>query len=380
MKIHCLICRYWLIAALALTGLGIVQPVLLQADTVQGYLINPYTDQRLPQVDIAFLVRQDGQLSEMVRKPTDEQGQFSFSGPFLNANLEFFLVAFYKSVPYPTSALKIGGQRQVILEAYEPSDDASQIHVTTSQFFFLLSESNIEVAQSLYIENFGQKTYVGQGQDRRVAEISLPTAGIFGLKSHTGKLNTSPEGRFFDNQPLPPGSTHIALSYNLDPLQFNDGYPHSIIYPTASLEIFLQPATLALKPPFEDLGTVEIQQQSYRRYSLSRLTQGQNLTIPLPLNNSKRWLLKWLALGLGLALAVIVPVLAWGQPTGSKESNQIPDRHILEHQRQILLANLAHLDDSNTTQTHQQHYSDTRDQLVAQILVLYRLLEDNSET
>ena len=379
MRICCLLRRCLLLVGVWFAGLSAVDPDSLHADTVNGYLINPFTDQPLPQVDIAFLVRQNGQLSEMLRKPTDDQGRFAFSGPFLNADLEFFLVAFYKGVPYPTSALTAAAQRQIILEAYEPGDDDSQIHVTANQLFFLLGEEEIEAAQSLHIENLGEKTYVGQGQGqaRRVTQVALPSEGVFRLQGRTGKLNSSADGRVFDNQPLPPGSTQIAISYNLDPHQFSDGYVHSIIYPTASLEIFLRPATLTLKPPFEDLGTIEIQQQNYRHYLLNHPTQGQDLIIPLPLSNAHRWLLKWLALS--LALVATVAALAWAQPAKPGVTSQIPDRPVLERQLQDILAALAQLDDTYAGQPHRRRYRVTREQLVRQALSLYRFLEESSE-
>ncbi|HCL26887.1 MAG TPA: hypothetical protein DIC52_00435, partial [Candidatus Latescibacteria bacterium] len=68
----------------------------LAADTVSGYVLDAETDQRLADVEVAFLVAgEGGGMAEMVRRNTDRSGAFSFSGPFLSAGTPFGLVAHY---------------------------------------------------------------------------------------------------------------------------------------------------------------------------------------------------------------------------------------------------------------------------------------------
>ena len=78
----------------------------LRGEAINGYVLNPFTQARIPGIPVAFYVRQDGQILEMLRKETDAEGHFSFSGPFLQGGLHFGLAAFYDGIPYFSSTLE----------------------------------------------------------------------------------------------------------------------------------------------------------------------------------------------------------------------------------------------------------------------------------
>ena len=80
----------------------------LRGEAINGYVLNPFTQARIPGIPVAFYVRQDGQTLEMLRKETDAEGHFSFSGPFLQDGLRFGLAAFYDGIPYFSSTLEAG--------------------------------------------------------------------------------------------------------------------------------------------------------------------------------------------------------------------------------------------------------------------------------
>ena len=65
----------WLCAAIVLCASD------LWGAAINGYVLNPFTQARIPGIPVAFYVRQDGQILEMLRKETDAEGHFSFSGP-----------------------------------------------------------------------------------------------------------------------------------------------------------------------------------------------------------------------------------------------------------------------------------------------------------
>ena len=75
---------------------------------VNGYVLNPFTQARIPGIPVAFYVRQDGQILEMLRKETDAEGRFFFAGPFLQSGFHFGLAAFYDGIPYFSSTLEAG--------------------------------------------------------------------------------------------------------------------------------------------------------------------------------------------------------------------------------------------------------------------------------
>ena len=250
---------------------------------INGYVLNPFTQARIPGIPVAFYVRQDGQILEMLRKETDAEGRFSFSGPFLQSGIHFGLAAFYDGIPYFSSTLEAGAQQQVILEVYEKTDDPSGIRIGTHHLFFSVREDAVECVQLLQIHNVLERTYSGRGdgQERRVTELVLPT-GLFNLQSHSGLLHQAGEGRFFDNQPLPPGRSQRSFSFNLDVRNFASPYVHQVVYPTDRLEIFLDPPSTEIKPPFIDLGIVEQHGGHTGKWPWKTYSQASRWRFPYP--------------------------------------------------------------------------------------------------
>ena len=174
---------------LPLLSLLVFCPFRLHADTVQGYVLNPATGSRVGNSSVAFMLSQGGQLNEVLRKTTDAEGHFAFSGPFITGDLSFVLVAYYQDLPFPSAELKVGAQKEIILEVYDAKGSRDQLALTAHQIFLMLGEHGLEVTQAAQMENRGDQAYAGQGQgqERRVTEFSLP-AGAFNLQSFSGNL------------------------------------------------------------------------------------------------------------------------------------------------------------------------------------------------
>ena len=294
--------RRRLLATALATALSVL-PLPVAAETVRGYVIDPTTNAAVPHAEVAFLLSGEEGLTEILRKTADTEGRFAFSGPFLTPGLRFILVAFHRGIPYPTSRLELGEQTEVILEVFEPTSDISHIHVGIHHLFLSLRPEVIEVAQHLHVENGSSRTYigVGKGAERRVTEFRLPE-GLFGLQGHSGQMAPlEGENRFAHSQPLVPGTTRIAFSFFLDSERFDGVYGHVAPFPTQALEVYVHPPDIDLGPPFEDLGLPTVpHDQPYRRFRIEGLVAGQHLDISLPLQRSRRWALKWAALGLAL--------------------------------------------------------------------------------
>ena len=342
-----------------------------RADIVRGYVIDPIAEERIATAEVVFFINQDGQLQEILRKATDAQGNFTFSGPFIEPGLEFVLAALYQGVPYSTSPLEVGAQDRIILEVYEPTSAADQIDVAVHSIFLNVRPDRVGVGHLVQVENHGQRTFVGQGEgdQRQVLEFALPE-GIFNL---TGQLRATPEGRFFDNRPLPPGLSQFFFSFEVSPNQLEGGYGFSILYPTRQLNIFLDPSTLEPQGPFEDMGPVELHDQQYRHLVLTNLAAGQRLWLPLPLARTMRWLLKWLALG-GAVLTGLLLALIKGR-SGDLQT-AAPRTAKLEGQRLELVRQLADLDAAHRGAEESETYRTQRAQLMDQATTIYRLLDE----
>jgi len=344
----------------------------LAAETVQGYVINPISGAPIDDAEIAFFTSQDGQVNEILRKHVDAQGRFAFSGPFLKPDLGFVLVALYQGIPYPSSELQVGAQKEIILEVYEPTTADENIRMAAHTLFLSLRSADLEVAQFVQADNQGERTYVGQleGSARQVTEFALPP-GVFNL---AGSLNPAGDNHFFDNRPLPPGLSQITFNFQLEPRQLDGGYLHQVLYPTDQFEVYLQPASIQLDPPFEDLGTVDLHGEQFRRLRLENLQRGQRVLIPLPLPQALRWILKWIALGAAALTGVLALAL---RPTPA--ALQRPDPEALQRQRRELLQQLAQLDDAHAGRQDNRRYLRERERLMGETLAVYHLLEELDE-
>ena len=337
---------------------------------IDGYVLDPQTQLRIPQIEVAFYIRQDdGQVSKILRKRTDGEGRFSFSGPFVQNGLKFALAAFYDGVPYFSSTLEAGAQQQIILEVYETTADASGLDISTHHLFLSLREGTIECIQLLQFRNALDRTYAGRGSDRerRVAEFALPPE-LFNLQGHSGLMHQAEPGRFFDNQPLPPGQSQLSFSFELDARQFDGDYVHQVINPTERLTVFLDPPPIEVGPPFVDQGTVELHDRQYRRVEIQNLQPGQKVEIPLPHPRSLRWSLKWAALA--GAFAALGGALALGRCQPQTASGPAP------RDRRAVIAEIARLDDEYAPRPDDPAYRQRRALLVREAVALTRALEE----
>ena len=359
----------------------------LAAESIDGYVVNPATDQRMAGIEVGFSISgPDGSFSEMMRKSTDVDGRFSFSGPFLTDGMAYSLTAYYGDIPYASSMLTVGAQRQVILEVFDPTTDPGAVTVSSHHLFLTVGNELLDVAQLMQLYNAGDSTFVGvhDAETNLVTELSLPE-GVFNFRSAGQRPDEAgvfahEHGSFFHTDPLLPGRSQITFTFQIDLAEFTGTYQHVAPYHTERMDIYLQPASIELGEPFHDLGTVTLHDQSYRRYHVNDLVLGKNLAIPLPMSRPIRWTLKWVALGLtcfvslaGLGLsthrassttvntAVTAGMLAAGAGVDARV-----DISELERLRNELLKGLA----STDKQTQPAEYGQLMDRTVA----LYRLL------
>jgi hypothetical protein len=369
-----LLLRTPLLIGLLLGGAILSTGSPLLADTVRGYVLHPNTGEQVAGVEVAFYLQQEGQVDELLRKTTDGQGRFEFSGPFLQDGLSFALAAFYEGVPHFTSTLEVGAQQEVIVEVYDPTSDDRQLRIPTHSLFLNLTGDNLDVAHLVQVENPEDKTYIGSGEEglRQVTRFILPS-GVAGLQSHSGRLIQAGGTLFHDTQPLLPGTTQITFTFSLDAQQLDRGYVHQASYPTERLDIFLQPSDFQPGAPLRDLGVVDLHGSQYRRLQLNGLDRDQRITIPLPLVHSRRWMLKWAALG---AIALAGLAATWGlRRRRVVAPAAIPTPQNSGQRREELLERIARLDDAHAGREDDPEYRTERARLVEQALTAFRTLE-----
>ena len=373
--------RPWPIALLSALAAGMSAPA--PAATVKGYVLDALRDERVPGVEVAFLIPDEGGgVTEIARRTTDETGSFSFAAPFLSAGTPFALNAYYRDLEYGTQNLVVGNQDRVIVEVYDGTDDPSGIHVATHRLFLSVRDRGLEVLQLVQAENHGSATYVGRltGEERRVLELALP-AGHLGLQAHAGAIVRAGPTRAFDSRPLPPGSTQAAFTFQLPAAALESGdYEHTVIYPTDRLELFLQPPEISLGAPFQDLGRITIQDRDYRHYRLEGLDPGRTVAVPLPIPRPLRWALKWAMIA--LVPAVLVTVVALARTTTGPRDIPAPaaeDHDLLEQRRWELLAELSRLDAARDLSQGSDSQTRPRQLVMAEAVEVYRRLGLDAE-
>lgn len=373
--------RPWPIALLSALAAGMSAPA--PAATVKGYVLDVLRDERVPGVEVAFLIPdQGGGVTEIARRTTDKTGGFSFAAPFLSAGTPFVLTAYYRDLEYGTRNLVVGNQDQVILEVYEGIDDPSGIHVAAHHLFLSVRDRGLEVLQLVQAENHGSATYVGRrvGEERRVLELALPE-GHLGLQAHAGAIVRAGPTRAFDSRPLPPGSTQTAFTFQLPAAALEGhGYEHTVIYPTDRLELFLQPPEISLGAPFQDLGRITIQDRDYRHYRLEGLDPGRTVAVPLPVPRPLRWALKWAMIA--LVPAVLITVFALARTTTGPAERPAPtgeDRELLEQRRWELLAELSRLHSAGDPPQGLNSQTRPRQLVMAEAVEVYRRLGLDAE-
>jgi hypothetical protein len=327
--------RCWQVASVLL-----LSSVTLAADTISGYVLDAQSNERLADVEVAFLVSGDAGAAEMVRHNTDAEGEFSFSGPFLTAGTAFTLVAHYGGLEYATDPLTVGAQDQVIIEVFDATEDASQIRVEGHHLFLSLTEAGIDVAQMVHFDNLGASTYMGEraGGGRRVLQLQVPP-GNLALQGHSGEVLRASPTRLFTATPMPPGRSQVAFTVQLPGEGFGGVYEHETLYPTKRLELFVQPSNVELPAPlFQDLGEIQLHDQGYRHYRVTDLSPGRKVLVPLPYSQPLRWALKWGMLA--FVLVTFAAVILITRPTAAP-----PTPASLSDEREMLIRQLAQLDD-----------------------------------
>ena len=148
---------------------------------------------------------------------------------------------------------------------------------------------------------------------------------------------------------------------------FASTYVHQVVYPTDRLEVFLDPPSMNIKPPFIDLGIIEQHGRQYQKIVLENLQPSQQVEIPLPLSPSLRWSLKWVA----LAGAFV----AGGAALALSRQHPSTDRARALERRQHLIEELARLDDSFASRPEDPHYMDQRADLMRETIALTQALD-----
>ena len=325
---------------------------------------------------VIFYVNQDEKATELARKTTDKDGRFLFSGPFLKPGMPFALTGLYKGVPYHSSTLEIGSQKEIIIEVFDTTSVSKKLRIDTHHLFLTIEETQLNVVQLLQMHNEDDMTFTGnmENGERLVTQFQL-NGNLFGLENYSGYFYQTNETTFYDNRPLPPGETQLSFSFSLDPKNMNGGYRHEVIYPTNRLEAYIQPTSLKISNKWEDLGIVDLHGSTYRRILRKNLPPGESVLIKLSLPLGLRNLHKWIALSASLIISVMA---LWGANRNRLSQNHDPiDSRVelLTNKKRELLIKIAHLDKQWEQERNNPIYTEQRNKIIVDAVTVTKQIE-----
>lgn len=330
---------------------------------------------------------------------TGADGSFRIENLPTGPDRTYGLQATYRGVDYFHPALidlSESPSASITVRVYETTADDSLVSVDRNHVIIDFANNQLQVAELYIFRNAGDRTYVGDGETLRFA---LP-AGAQNLRFDDPRMSQSTtltaEG-VADTLPVPPGTRQVLLSYSVPYEGRSITFQKKIVYPTQNLNVLVADAgveidvgpLLTAGEPVSTQNNVQFLNYTRRDVpageelviKLSSLPRGTSSPLSVPPDRSAT--LRWF--GLGFVVLALFFVLAY--PTfrprllAEEFLEEGTTGAVLRRQRQLLLEELADLDDAYEAGEVAEHdYIDTRAEIKADLIDVMRRLRDLEET
>lgn len=304
----------------------------------------------------------------VLRDTTDAEGRFALNLPSDPASdPPPMLMARYHNIDYPGNPAPAAGEIEI--PVFELSNADTAISIVSHHI--LVNTQNRDVTYILIPQNRSDRTYVSDGDHGHGLELTLPEGVTDVLRAPQGvHLHGS---TLVDPRPIIPGNSQTFFSFALPA---SNKLVHHITYPTASLDILVQPADAKVSATgLQDQGVVHFGQDTFRRFAAVDLLPGAHIGLTLETDDlfsqeTLIWALAALALVFGIAAVWIA----------RRPRSAAPVRNSGQHRRTALLEQIADLDERfKQGKIAEADYRARRDALMAEVSELspdrQRLLE-----
>jgi hypothetical protein len=290
-----------------------------------GRVVNKTLDRPEANVEVSYVRHAQGDVT-IVRDTTNSEGQFTLDTPAdPGADPPPMLLAKYNGIDYPGNPTSDNVEIPVFETAH--SDTA----ISLSSHHIIIDAQAQTVTYILVTHNHSNLTYVTEGDHGHGLEFPLPNG--------TTEIINAPQGvhlhesTLVDPRPIIPGNSQTFFTF---PLPTSNRVHQSITYPTASLDVLVQPAdTPITSVALQDQGTVSLGNNTYHRLSAANLTPGSHIELqintPGTLSDSQNLTYIFGANAIAVAICALVLHL--------KSRNSSPNR------RTVLLEQIADLDE-----------------------------------
>jgi|GEM_PF-4955058 len=346
-----------------LTLFGIAPPVLAAStETIDGTVISGTKGAQLPNGLTATLdgVRGNHEFVPEQAAPVATGGRFHFTGLPNDATYVVSVTidgAIYTAmVPKPNSQ----GVATAQLTIYGSTTSDAAIKVTNANWVVGtvdLPNQQITMLETIQVDNTGDQTYVGDhrgdpGSDvpgvlPRTLRIPLPD-GASGFQTNQGFEGSSllpVSGGWVDTTPLTPGSHSYAYTYKIAFASGGAELRKAMPYPIGTLRVLVPNAGLELRSDhLKESGTVDVGSRSYVVLEGTNIPANTVVTVDMlglpstPVGRIDPTAMR-IAGFVVIGLAVISVLFLGLRP---RRPIVAPD---VVSQRQVLLRQLAHIDD-----------------------------------
>ncbi|RME46328.1 MAG: hypothetical protein D6791_08535 [Chloroflexi bacterium] len=330
---------------------------------------------------------------------TAPDGSFRIEGLATGTDRNYGLQATYQGVDYfhpELISLSDSPSATVTLHVYETTTDESAISVDRNHVIIDFANNQLQVAELYIFRNSGDRTYIGDGATLRFA---LP-AGAQNVRFDDPRMNQSTgleDNQVVDTLPVPPGNRQVLLSYSVPYDGRSISFEKQILYQTQNLNVLISDVGVEV-----DAGSLTTEapvstqnNARFLNYTRQNVPAGEKLSLKLsnlprgstaaaagvPADQSGK--LRWFGLGflvIALTLALGYPVL---RPRLLSEEALMEDTAevVLRRQRQMLLEELAELDDAyEAGEVAESNYIDARAEIKADLIDIMQQLRDIEES
>lgn len=318
-----------------------------------GHVINQTLNRPEPDIEVSYILHEAGDVT-VVRDTTDSNGQFTLDVPSdPGADPPPMLFARYNGIDYPGNPAPAGDT--VDIPVFETTD--SDTALSLSAHHILIDAQANTATYILIVHNRGNRTYLTGGDHGHGLEIPLPDGVIDILRAPQGvHLHDT---LLVDPRPIIPGNSQTFFTFALPA---SNRITQRITYPTASMELFVQPAETPVSTTvLQDFGTVTLGNTVFQRFGAEQLAPGAQINISL--SSSEFSITPNLQITIGiiaasaLALAILIIYMRSHKTT--------PNR------RTILLEQIADLDERyENGKLSEDDYKNRRNALKAEVIDL----------
>lgn len=333
---------------------------------------------------------------------TQADGRFRVENLPTDTDRRYGLQAAYKGVDYvhpQLIELDEGASASVTLQVYGTTTDDAAISVGRNHIIVDFADNGLQVAEMYVFRNSGDRAYVGAGETIR---FGLP-AGAQNLSFDDPRMSQSTElveNQVVDTLPVPPGNRQVLVSYTVPYDGQSVTFQKGITYQTQNLNVLVPDVGVeveaALLQADEPVSTQASTQ--FLNYTGQDVPAGEELVLKLsnlPRGNTgagagssvsvppdRSGTLRWFGVGfvaLALTFALAYPALR-PRLLAEKLLEDDATGAVLRRQRQMLLEEMAELDDAyDAGEVAENPYTDTRAEIKADLIDIMRQLQKLEE-